>query len=384
MNRTVGRERSGENVNRGRCLLATVVSAVAALAMVAGAGPAVEDEHGLVFELAATWPEGAELPGRISNCVRCHTGIGGVYTDAVVHFAGSAHDRAGISCEDCHGGDTADDEFAHSRSGYIGTKPTELRERCASCHDEPAELYRESPHFSEGFDWRTPECWGCHADHATGSADRPVSAACTSCHGSRAEASTGEGESQILWKSRTRGAHGNRISVTMVADGESSPLELETGEGGDGFELVIRLETDGEGRVVSLAEDVIAAIQSDRSVFYILQVEEGDGYLGEGVVAPVKPFDLGGGEDFDAQLPAYAELVAALDRLRATRQRASELPKELDGGVAEVRRDAMAVVHPAPRAPSADRVENIVTRAGIMIERIEQTLGRAPEGTKDG
>jgi hypothetical protein len=215
-----------------------------------------------------------------------------------------------------------------------------------------------------------------------------LSAACTSCHGRRAEAATGEGESQILWKSRTHGAHGNRIFVTMKAGGAGTPLELETTESEGGVEILVRLATDREGVSSSLAEDVIALIQSEREVYHLIQVEEGDGYLGEGVVVPAPRIALTGGADFAEQLPRYEAIVRALDAVRRARAVATAgghaLDAELVGAIEEVRRRAMEVVHAAPPAPDREAEEDLLRAAGRVLDMIDADTHSGAGGASDG
>src|SRR5262245_4813650 len=75
------------------------------------------------LKLPFGWKADAPLPVRKTNCVRCHLTAGRELTTPVRDFARSVHDRGGLSCNDCHGGNTADDATAHEgEHGFIGTK----------------------------------------------------------------------------------------------------------------------------------------------------------------------------------------------------------------------------------------------------------------------
>ena len=339
---------------------------------------AMVDELGVEFALPESWPKGLQPPNRKTNWVRCHMGVGGVYSDAVVHFAGSTHDFMGLSCNACHGGDTSEDEYAHARGGYAGTHPGDLRKNCTACHSAAAEIFKKSVHFQEEFDWRYPTCYECHGDHAIGRGDTVIASACTECHGAKATASTGSGESEIIWKSRTEGAQGNKVSIEMLAEGKNGPLSVEHRTSDGGTDIVIRLATDDQGKPTSLAEDVIAMITSERELFHIIYCEEGDGALGEGLVEPTPKFTLAGGANFDAELPAYGELIRANDALRgslrALNKRRDERPPEIVAAIAALRKDTMELAHGVPAEPDAARVKSIVEETQRLKREIDSFL----------
>jgi hypothetical protein len=341
---------------------------------------AMVDELGVEFALPASWPKELRPPNRKTNCVRCHMEIGGVYSDAVVHFAGSTHDFMGLSCNGCHGGDTSDDEYAHARGGYAGTHPGDLRKKCSACHSAAAEIFKKSVHFQEKFDWRYPTCYECHGDHAIGRGDTVIASACTECHGAKATASIGSGESEIIWKSRTEGAHGNTVSIAMLAEGKTGPLSVEHRTSDGGTDIVIRLATDDQGKPTSLAEDVIAMITGERELFHIIYCEEGDGALGEGLVEPTPKSSLSGGADFDAELPAYGELVRANDALRGSlrtlNKRRDERPPELVTAIAALRKNTMELAHGVPEKPDPAQVKSVVEETKRLKKEIDSFLGK--------
>jgi hypothetical protein len=106
------------------------------------------------------------LPVEKTNCVRCHLTAGRELTVPVYQFARSVHDRAKMSCNDCHGGNTADDATAHEHEfGFIGTKLSAHIGACADCHMEEADLVQKGAHFwdvTKRINRDYPLCIDCH------------------------------------------------------------------------------------------------------------------------------------------------------------------------------------------------------------------------------
>ena len=204
--------------------------------------------------------------------------------------------------------------------------------------------------------------------------------ACTECHGTKATASIGSGESEIIWKSRTEGAHGNNVSIAMLAEGENQPLSVEHRVVDDGTDIIIHLATDHQGKPTSRAEDVIAMITSEKGLFHIIYCEEGDGALGEGLVEPTPKFSLDGGADFDAELPAYADLIRANDALHASlrtlNMRRDERPPELVTAIAALRKNTMELAHGVPEKPDPAQLKSVVEETKRLKKEIDSFLGR--------
>jgi Cytochrome c3 len=128
------------------------------------------------------------LPIERTNCVRCHLTAGRELTVPVRDFARSVHDRARMSCNDCHGGNTDEDSMAHEQeSGFIGTKLSAHMKACAECHTEEAETFRKGPHFwdlTKRINRDFPVCIDCHGNHDVGKppADFSLTNVCSDCH----------------------------------------------------------------------------------------------------------------------------------------------------------------------------------------------------------
>jgi hypothetical protein len=130
----------------------------------------------------------SQRPLETTNCVRCHLTAGRELTAPVAYFAGSVHDRARMSCNDCHGGNTDDDTSAHEAEfGFIGTKLSAHMAACADCHAEEFAVFRKGPHFwdlTQRINRDYPVCIDCHGNHDVGKppADFSLAAVCADCH----------------------------------------------------------------------------------------------------------------------------------------------------------------------------------------------------------
>jgi len=306
--------------------------------------------------------------------------IGGVYSDAVIHFAQSTHDFEGVSCDTCHGGDTGNDEYAHAQKGYVGTNPKEMANKCSGCHPDATDLFYQSAHYQEKYNWRYPNCWQCHGDHSIGRGDDRTGNACTHCHGKTATAITGSGESAIIWKSRSNGAHGNRIAIAMIAEGRNQPLSVEHTSTDNITHITVHLATDEKEKPLSLAEEVIAMISNRKELFHIIYTEEGDGALGEDVVQPTPRFRLSGGADFDAQLPQYGQLVRARDSLMTSIQKLNHhrdnRPPGIVQSISRHRKKTMRMFHRAPKTPDKTEIKDIIHETDQLKKTIDTWLNQ--------
>jgi hypothetical protein len=140
------------------------------------------------FKFPAWWKAGDPLPAEKSNCVRCHLNAGRELTVPLRDFARSVHDRAKLSCNDCHGGDTEHDATAHEHDkGFIGTKMSAHMAACASCHGPEANSFRKSKHYwdlKKSINREYPVCVDCHGNHDIGKppAEFALTNVCTDCH----------------------------------------------------------------------------------------------------------------------------------------------------------------------------------------------------------
>jgi hypothetical protein len=129
------------------------------------------------------------VPQEQTNCVRCHLTAGRELTEAVHTFAHSVHDvSAGVTCHDCHGGNTVDDAKAHmAEFDFIGTKMSAHLEKCQSCHEDQHKDLASGPHawdHTKKLNIRYPLCVDCHGNHDVGNppAEFSLSLVCNECH----------------------------------------------------------------------------------------------------------------------------------------------------------------------------------------------------------
>jgi len=143
----------------------------------------------IVF-LVLTWLPGLVAAETGNSCIDCHTSLADkrLRTPAIV-LAEDVHNRRGLMCHNCHGGDPDhgffenDPALAHSPShGWRGTPEVdEIPDFCAHCHGDVEFMkrynprlrvdqlleYRSSRHgklLAEG-DQKVAQCVSCHGVH---------------------------------------------------------------------------------------------------------------------------------------------------------------------------------------------------------------------------
>lgn len=179
-----------------------------------------------------------------SNCVRCHLTAGRELTEAVYTFAHSVHDLEGdVSCHDCHGGNTEDDEKAHlGEFGFIGTKLSDHLAKCQECHTDQHEAVSAGPHqwnHQEKLNIRYPLCVDCHGNHDVGNppAEFSMSLVCSECHrgyktkfpeyARLTDAHDSLWSAILQWK-ETNGETGDRVPESLKED--LGAIRLETAD----------------------------------------------------------------------------------------------------------------------------------------------------------
>jgi hypothetical protein len=161
------------------------LAALGGLARTVGKDPPVAVKP---LKLPPGWNPRDPLPVEKTNCVRCHLTAGRELTAPVRDFARSVHDRASLSCNDCHGGNTVEDNSAHeAEHGFIGTKLSAHMKACTGCHGLEAKWFHEGKHYwdlSKRINRDYPVCIDCHGSHDVGRppAEFSLTAVCTDCH----------------------------------------------------------------------------------------------------------------------------------------------------------------------------------------------------------
>lgn len=85
----------------------------------------------------------------VSSCVNCHTQLEQRLSDPVHQFDSDIHKSRGLSCTDCHGGDSTKIDKAAAKSpamGYTGKpSPAQIPAFCGKCHSDASLMKRFNP-----------------------------------------------------------------------------------------------------------------------------------------------------------------------------------------------------------------------------------------------
>ena len=136
------------------------------------AGYPVKAASVLLAALLLSWTSAgtveAQQAAATNTCVSCHAGLDDEDMSLpVAEWRRSVHNPAGISCQDCHGGNPAsnvEDEAHDVEMDFVGLPdPYIIHELCGECHQVQMDNYVPSPHGLEGDFW--PNCVDCHANH---------------------------------------------------------------------------------------------------------------------------------------------------------------------------------------------------------------------------
>ena len=179
------------------------------------------------------------------TCFECHSvmeGMSEVFKDDV-HY----HNQ--LSCADCHGGDSKEEDqnlsMNASRGFKVRVKRSEVPEYCGRCHSDAAfmhkrnpkervdqvALYRTSVHSTRLMEGspHAPECVDCHGIHTIRAVSDPLSPAnpahvvemCAKCHAAAAEARRTQSGLLEMPRSRLRaGPHGRRNGPVAIQPGD--------------------------------------------------------------------------------------------------------------------------------------------------------------------
>jgi hypothetical protein len=134
----------------------------------------------------------AETPA--SRCADCH--FANISPDWRFHLSEwdhSAHGRADVGCEGCHGGDPSTFESFLAHRGMLSkgnpaspVHRTNLPKTCGACHPAAFAAFQKSRHYEllrEG-NLETPTCTTCHGNAgAYLMSPKALAAECAGCHG---------------------------------------------------------------------------------------------------------------------------------------------------------------------------------------------------------
>lgn len=149
---------------------------------------------GVLLFVVLWYPASAVAQLHPSLCADCHYANGGRPNPSHLHeWDASAHERAGIGCDGCHGGNpnTVDSFLAHQtivrgRDVESPIHAANLPRTCGRCHSGPYVAFQKSKHdalLRAGGD-DGPTCSTCHGT-ASGHLLNPAALErqCNSCHG---------------------------------------------------------------------------------------------------------------------------------------------------------------------------------------------------------
>jgi hypothetical protein len=144
------------------------------------------------------------------SCIACHSTLEARFSDPVKAFEHDIHRAKGLSCTDCHGGNSKNNDKAGAKDrmwGYVGRPtPQQLPSFCGKCHSDVDLMKRFNPSLrvdqvQEYYtsvhgkrlrtgDFKVATCVSCHGVHGIRSPGDPQSAVyplnvaetCAKCH----------------------------------------------------------------------------------------------------------------------------------------------------------------------------------------------------------
>lgn len=157
----------------------------------------------ITFVFALMAPGGASAQLHRSLCADCHFANGGGPDPRhLTEWETSAHARADVGCEACHGGNpgTVENSLAHrtmvrGRGPESPLHPTNLPRTCGRCHAGPYVEFQKSRHDAllRGGASDGPTCSTCHGNTATYLlGPKALESQCNSCHGAGRKAPRAE------------------------------------------------------------------------------------------------------------------------------------------------------------------------------------------------
>jgi len=121
------------------------------------------------------------LSAQKNSCVECHLAMDEALKAPAERFSGDVHKQFGLGCQDCHGGNPAQDdvELAKDRSFKGSPQRAKIPEFCGSCHANSETMRRFNPNLRVdqlALYWTSRHGQLLKKGDANG-------AVCTDCHG---------------------------------------------------------------------------------------------------------------------------------------------------------------------------------------------------------
>ena len=141
-------------------------------------------------------PVNIALAQPVNSCMECHRDLpaGSYAGHKFSDYTGSVHDRNGVRCEACHGGDPVHaDKIAAHKGVFRSTDPKSaiyfrnLPQTCGKCHGEELINFSRSRHYAElKTSGRGPTCVTCHGSMGTFIlTSGQIREFCTVCHNNK-------------------------------------------------------------------------------------------------------------------------------------------------------------------------------------------------------
>ncbi len=138
----------------------------------------------------------AGVKKELNSCVRCHFRLpGNSFVGIKSHsWTGSIHQKHGVTCDKCHGGNPRAAVQKEAHAGVLGSSNPQstvyyknIPSTCGKCHGAEFYKFSQSLHYkrleSKG---KGPECVTCHGSMVTGIlTPDTIAAVCEQCHNTR-------------------------------------------------------------------------------------------------------------------------------------------------------------------------------------------------------
>ena len=147
----------------------------------------------LMFSITALLPCNPAGAAEKNSCIECHKNLppgsyaGHRYSD----YTGSVHEKGGVRCEACHGGEPLKSDKAIAHAGVFNSADPKSRiyfknlpQTCGKCHGEELVNFSRSKHYAElKMSGRGPSCVTCHGFMGTFIlTSGQIKGFCTVCH----------------------------------------------------------------------------------------------------------------------------------------------------------------------------------------------------------
>lgn len=215
-----------------------------------------------------------------NSCYNCHLAQQrDEDSDHLRDWRDSVHERAGVGCEDCHGGDastlvqfSAHRGVLHSSLKKSPTHWRNLPTTCGQCHQTLLTAVQGTPHWTllEQGERRAPSCATCHGTLAVaGLGQAGLSGECSTCHEADSEIGRLLSRESYLRRMREVRASGQRVGrrVLQIRDAglrhDAGTTVFESQQAWDeAMKAAHSLELDEMMELLSLAETKLAELEA--------------------------------------------------------------------------------------------------------------------------